>query len=69
MGGKVPEKESRGKWFSGGQKQHNNENAVIEASSTFHRRFIEFFVAMHEIFDDGINFSWKYPFRNFLKKN
>ena len=30
---------------------------AIEASSTFHRSFIEFFMVMNEIFDDGINFS------------
>ena len=37
-------------------------------SSTFHRSFIEFFVVMHEIFYDGINFLWKIPFAIFLKK-
>ena len=42
------------------------ENPVIEASSTFHRSFIDFFVDMHEMFDDGINFSWKFTFRNFF---
>ena len=31
---------------------HNSENAVIEASSTLHRNVIEFFVVMHENFDE-----------------
>ena len=53
---------------SKGPFTHNNENAVIEASSTFHRSFVELFVVMHEILDDGINFSMKYTFRNFFQK-
>ena len=42
---------------------------AIEASSTFHRRFIEFFMVINEIFDDRIYFSWKYTFRNLKKIN
>ena len=45
---------------------HSNENAVIEASSKFHRSFIDFFVVMYEIFDDGINFSWNFTVRKFF---
>ena len=44
-------------WDSKGSFTHSIENAAIEASSRFHRSFNEFFVVMHEIFDDGINFS------------
>ena len=32
---------------------HSIENAVIEASSTFQRSFIDFFVVMHEFFDEA----------------
>ena len=31
---------------------HSIENTVIEAPSTFHRSFIEFFVVMHKYFDE-----------------
>ena len=39
-------------WTSKGPFTHSNENVVIEASWTFHRSFIEFFVVMHKIFDE-----------------
>ena len=37
-----------------GPLTHSNENVIIEASSTFHRSFIEFFVVMHEVIDEKI---------------
>ena len=54
--------------FGEGPFTHSIENAVIEASSTFHRSFIDFFVVMHENFDDATNFSMKYTFHNFFQK-
>ena len=55
-------------WMSKGPFTHSNEKAVIEASSTFHRSFIEFSVVMHEFFDDAMIFSMKYTFRNIFQK-
>ena len=49
-------------------RAHSNEKVVIEASSTFHRSFIEFFVVKHEFFDDATNFSMKDTFRNIFQK-
>ena len=39
--------------FTKGPFTHSIEKAVLEASSTFYQSFIEFFVVMHEIFDEA----------------
>ena len=46
---------------------HTSENAVIEASSTFHRSFIEFFMVMHDISMMSLIFVEMYLLQFFSK--